>query len=49
MLGRRSERLDADDTLQDGGGLRVFGGGRDDTGTVDEVYAFGKRDILPNL
>ena len=49
MLRRRREGLDAYDALKNGCGLRVTGGRGHDAGAVDEVYALGERDVLPDL
>ena len=49
MLRGCSERFDPDDALQHSRRLGVLRGGWDDTGAVIEVYAFGERNILPDL
>lgn len=49
MVGRCGKGFDADDTFEDGGGLGIMCGCRDDSGTVDEVDSTGQGDVLPDL
>ena len=49
MIGGSGECFDAYDALKDGGGERIVGGCRDDSGAVDQVNPTSEGDVLPDL